>query len=118
MCEYEAQQPFLSCSATRQVIIIKSDNENIGRVILIAISMAEVSSCVSTVNPGERVEKGQEIGHFKLGSSMCLLFEKNCKLDFFKDNYYEFKDGKAQAKLAKPNSALCKASRKDVQPKL
>lgn len=49
---------------------------------------------------------------------MCLLFEKDCKLDFFKDNYYEFKDGKVQAKLAKPNSALCKVSKKDVQPKL
>lgn len=59
LTEFEFQQPFLSCVATRQIIIIKSDNPNIGRVIFIAISMAEVSSCVATVKIGERIEKGQ-----------------------------------------------------------
>ena len=60
------------------MIIIKADNQSIGRLILIAISMAEASTCVSTVSVGERVRKGQEIGHFKLGSSMCWIFKKDC----------------------------------------
>jgi hypothetical protein len=45
----------LSFVATRQVIIIKSDNAMIGTVIMIAILMAEVSTCVSTVYIGERI---------------------------------------------------------------
>jgi hypothetical protein len=37
------------------VIIFNCDNEKIGKLIMIAISMAEVSTCVATVKVGERV---------------------------------------------------------------
>lgn len=49
------QQLFLSCTATRLIMIIESDNKNIGDVIFIPISMAEVSTCNPIVKVGDRV---------------------------------------------------------------
>jgi phosphatidylserine decarboxylase len=38
--------------------------------------MGDVSSCVIEVVPGQRVDKGDEIGYFQYGgSTYCLLFE-------------------------------------------
>lgn len=49
------QQLFLSCTATRLIMIIESDNKSIGDVIFIPISMAEVSTCKPIVKIGDRV---------------------------------------------------------------
>jgi len=68
-------ESFLSAVAARKVLVIQADNEKIGKVAIIYIGMAEVSSCVETVKIGDRVEKGQEIGHFAYGgSSHCMVF--------------------------------------------
>ena len=49
----------------------------------VAVGMSEVSSCDITVEAGQRVEKGDEIGMFHYGgSSHCLLFRDNVNLDF------------------------------------
>lgn len=50
--------------------------------------MAEVSSCVATVKIGDRVLKGQQLGHFAYGgSSHVMVFEKKVKLNFTQNLY-------------------------------
>ena len=76
-------ESFLSAVAARKVVVINSKNKHIGKVAIIYIGMAECSSCVSTVNVGEEVRKGQEIGHFEFGgSSHTMIFEKKANLLF------------------------------------
>jgi phosphatidylserine decarboxylase len=61
---YDNSLPFLSCTATRHVFIIDSNNPNIGKVAIIEIGMVEISSCISIVKEGEIVKKGQKLGRF------------------------------------------------------
>lgn len=83
-------ESFLSAVAARKVIIINCSNPNIGKVGIIYIGMAEVSSCIHTVNVGDNVKKGQEIGYFMFGgSSHAMVFEKKAKLHF-KQKVYSF----------------------------
>lgn len=47
------------------------------------VGMAEVSGCYSFKKSGELVKKGELIGEFRFGgSSHCVIFDKNCVLDF------------------------------------
>jgi phosphatidylserine decarboxylase len=79
-------QPFLTAVATRALIFIEADNPKIGLMCVMPVGMAEVSSCQVTVNVGERVEKGQELGMFHFGGSThCLIFRPGVSLDF---NFY------------------------------
>jgi phosphatidylserine decarboxylase len=81
-------ESFLSAVAARKVVVINAANHHIGKIAIIYIGMAEVSSCVTTVNVGDTVKKGQEIGHFEFGgSSHAIIFEKKAKLKFAKDFY-------------------------------
>lgn len=76
-------QPFLSSVATRSVIFIESDNPKIGLMCFVAIGMAEVSSCEVTVKVGQHINKGDELGMFHFGGSThCLIFQPNVKLEF------------------------------------
>lgn len=51
--------------------------------------MAEASGCIATVNIGQTVKKGQEIGRFEFGgSSHVIVFEKKANLKF-SQNFYE-----------------------------
>ncbi|KAL6163232.1 hypothetical protein ACJQWK_10824 [Exserohilum turcicum] len=48
--------------------------------------MTEVSTCDITVKEGDRVRKGEEIGMFHFGGSThCLIFRKEVKLEGFPD---------------------------------
>jgi phosphatidylserine decarboxylase len=77
-----ASQKFLTAVATRGLIFIEADGP-IGLMCFVAVGMSEVSSCDITVEAGQRVEKGDEIGMFHYGgSSHCLLFRDNVNLDF------------------------------------
>jgi phosphatidylserine decarboxylase len=79
-------QSFLTAVATRALIFIEADNPKIGLMCVMPVGMAEVSSCQVTVNVGERVEKGQELGMFHFGGSThCLIFRPGVSLDF---NFY------------------------------
>ena len=50
---------------------------------LLAVGMAEVSSCQITVYEGQRVRKGDQIGMFHYGGSThCLIFGPDVKLEF------------------------------------
>ena len=76
-------QPFITSVATRGIIFIRADNPAIGMIAMVAVGMAEVSSCEITVVAGQDVKKGDDIGMFHFGGSThCLVFEKGVELDF------------------------------------
>jgi phosphatidylserine decarboxylase len=76
-------QPFLSSVATRAVMFLQSDNPAIGLMCVVAIGMAEVSSCEITVVAGQHVSKGDQIGMFHFGGSThCLVFRPGVNLTF------------------------------------
>eukprot|EP01060_Flectonema_neradi_P002531 TRINITY_DN1158_c1_g1_i1.p1 TRINITY_DN1158_c1_g1~~TRINITY_DN1158_c1_g1_i1.p1 ORF type:complete len:498 (+),score=111.84 TRINITY_DN1158_c1_g1_i1:67-1560(+) len=78
-----SSQPFLSAVATRGIIFLESDNPKIGLMCFIAIGMGEVSSCEITVQAGQKVRKGEELGMFHFGGSThCLLFRDGVDLEF------------------------------------
>ena len=77
-------QGYLSVVAARAVIYIMADNPDIGLVSLVEVGMSEVSSCEITVEEGQVVKKGEEIGMFHFGgSTWCLLFRKGVKVSGF-----------------------------------
>ncbi|GAB0132234.1 hypothetical protein EsDP_00000675 [Epichloe bromicola] len=79
-------QSYLSAMATRGIVIIEADNREIGLVAFVAVGMSEVSTCDVTVREGQHVVKGDETGMFRFGgSSYCLLFRHDLRLDGLPD---------------------------------
>lgn len=77
-------QGYLAAMATRALIFIEADNEDIGLMCVVPIGMVEVSTCEITVREGDRVKKGEELGMFHFGGSThCLLFRKGVLLEGF-----------------------------------
>ncbi|MEX3958645.1 phosphatidylserine decarboxylase family protein [Trinickia sp. EG282A] len=69
-------QGYTTSIATRAVIVIDCDVPEIGEVGCVFIGMAEVSSCIIDVMPGQHVRKGDELGFFQYGgSTYCLVFK-------------------------------------------
>jgi phosphatidylserine decarboxylase len=69
-------QGYITHTATRTLIFIEADGP-IGLMCLIAVGMAEVSSCVTVVKENSKVKKGEQIGYFQFGGSThCLVFRK------------------------------------------
>lgn len=80
---YVNTQPLLTSLSVRHIYIINTGNPSIGRVGIIEIGMGEVSSCISTVNEGDFLEKGQELGRFEFGgSSHAIIFDRRALLKF------------------------------------
>ena len=76
-------QSYITEVATRALIFIEADNSDIGLMCVLAVGMAEVSSCQITVYEGQHVRKGDQIGMFHYGgSSHCLMFRPGVKLEF------------------------------------
>lgn len=76
-------QAYITEVATRAIIFIEADAENIGLMCVLAVGMAEVSTCEMTVYPGRHVDKGEQIGMFHFGGSThCLIFRPGVNLDF------------------------------------
>lgn len=71
---------------TRGVVII--NNENLGRVAILPIGMAAVSSVhVNDELLGKKVKKGDEISHFAFGGSDCvIMFEQRARVSGFPDS--------------------------------
>lgn len=70
-------QGYITQVATRAIIHIEADDPGIGRMVLMPVGMAEISSCVihPHIKPGHKVKKGEEIGFFQYGGSThCLIF--------------------------------------------
>ncbi len=76
-------QGYITEVATRGVMLIQADNPKIGLMAMIAVGMAEVSTCDITVSKGQHVNKGEELGMFHFGGSThCLIFRPGVSLDF------------------------------------
>ena len=59
-----------------KIMLINTNNEKISKIGIIFIGMSEVSSCLSTVQIGQKVKKGDQLGYFMFGgSSHVLIFE-------------------------------------------
>jgi phosphatidylserine decarboxylase len=81
-------QSYLAHVATRAIILIEADDPGIGLVAVVLVGMVEVSSCViaPTVQPGYRIEKGEELGHFQFGgSTYCLVLRPGAVTEFALD---------------------------------
>ncbi|KXX67454.1 phosphatidylserine decarboxylase family protein [Flammeovirga sp. SJP92] len=76
-------QGYISNVATRGIIEIGANNPAIGDMCVIPVGMAECATCDITVNSGDEVKKGDEIGMFHFGGSTHLLvFQKDVNLLF------------------------------------
>jgi phosphatidylserine decarboxylase len=76
-------QKFISSVATRALMFIRADNPGIGLMCVVAIGMAEVSSCEITAKVGSHVNKGDQLGMFHFGGSThCLVFRPGVNLVF------------------------------------
>ncbi|XP_065900321.1 uncharacterized protein [Dysidea avara] len=81
--ETDSSQAYIAEMQTRAIIAIEADNPYIGLMCFIAVGMGEVSSCEITINEGQKVKKGQQIGSFHFGGSThCLLFRPGVKVSF------------------------------------
>lgn len=78
--DYASSFPFLSHVNTRAVFFIEPDNAGIGPIALVLVGLTEVSSCQSTVKDGDRVKRGDELGHFAFGGSTCCVLLDRSKL--------------------------------------
>ncbi|KAI1339439.1 Phophatidylserine decarboxylase-domain-containing protein [Xylariaceae sp. FL0016] len=77
-------QGYLTALATRAIIFIQADNPAIGLMAFIGVGMDEVSTCEITVQQGQHIKKGEQLGMFHFGgSSHCLLFREGVKVDSF-----------------------------------
>jgi len=73
--------PLLSMVSIRQIIIIRIDDGSGRLVAVIEIGMNEVSSCHPTVEEGQHVNKGDQLGYFQYGgSSYAMVFDKKFDL--------------------------------------
>lgn len=76
-------QGFITAVATRTLVFVQADNPLVGLMCFIAVGMAEVSTCEVTVEVGDQVKKGDQLGMFHFGGSThCLVFRPQTKLDF------------------------------------
>ena len=76
-------QAYITEVATRALLFIEADHPDIGLMCVLAVGMAEVSSCQITAYAGQRVRKGDEIGMFHFGGSThCLIFRPGVALEF------------------------------------
>ncbi|MCJ1281633.1 hypothetical protein MMC26_000954 [Xylographa opegraphella] len=80
-------QGYITATATRAILFIEADNPAIGLLAVLAVGMAEVSTCDITVKDGQNVKKGDQIGMFHFGGSThCLLFRKGVKVQAFPES--------------------------------
>jgi phosphatidylserine decarboxylase len=76
-------QAYITEVATRALIFIEADHRDIGLMCVLAVGMAEVSTCEITVYEGQRVTKGEQLGMFHYGGSThCLIFGPQVQLEF------------------------------------
>ncbi len=102
-------QGYIAHTATRALILIEADGP-VGLMSFIAIGMAEVSSCIVTVEENSRVKKGEQIGYFQFGgSSHCLVFRKGVISQFAAQAIPQGPNG-AESRVVKVNSLLAIAA--------
>jgi len=80
----DLSQGYITNVATRAIIFIEADDP-VGLMCIIPVGMAEISSCVidPKIQPGYKIEKGEELGYFQFGGSThCLVFRPGVIKDF------------------------------------
>ena len=76
-------QAYITEVATRALMFIEADHRDVGLMCVLAVGMAEVSSCPITVYEGQHVMKGEHLGMFHYGGSThCLIFRPEVQLKF------------------------------------
>lgn len=79
-------EAWITQSAARAVVYIQSDNPKIGLVAFIGVGMVEISTCIVSVEVGQRVRQGDGIGMFQFGgSSHVLIFGPDTNITFVED---------------------------------
>lgn len=79
----DLSQAYIAEIATRGLIFIEADNPDIGLMCVMAIGMAEVSTCEITAFEGQYVKKGDQLGMFHFGGSThCLFFGPHVDIEF------------------------------------
>lgn len=102
-------QGYIAHLATRALIFIEADEPAIGLCCMAAVGMVEVSSCVVTVQEGQRVNKGDELGYFQFGGSThCLVFRRGVIREFALQAIPQGENG-ANSPVVKVNSLLASA---------
>ncbi|KAI0647105.1 Phophatidylserine decarboxylase-domain-containing protein [Trametes meyenii] len=97
-------QAFITAVAARTIIYIQADGPA-GLVAFIAVGMAEVSTCESTVREGDTIRKGDELGMFHFGGSThCLIFRPEVRVSFSAEAHVEA-DIKLNAPIASVSAA-------------
>ena len=109
-------QGYIAHVATRALIFIEADYSGIGLMCLVAVGMAEVSSCVlvdqegKPLKEGQKVEKGDQLGYFQFGGSThCLVFQPGVISEFAVEAIPQGEHGQAST-VVKVNSLLAIAS--------
>jgi phosphatidylserine decarboxylase len=109
-------QGYIAHVATRALIFIEADYSGIGLMCLVAVGMAEVSSCVlvdqegNSLKEGQKVEKGDQLGYFQFGGSThCLVFRPGVISEFAVEAMPQGEHGQASP-VVKVNSLLAIAS--------
>ncbi|KIK54435.1 hypothetical protein GYMLUDRAFT_177372 [Collybiopsis luxurians FD-317 M1] len=85
-------QGFITQVAARALIFIECDNPAIGLMCFVSVGMAEVSTNEVTVQVGQKVKKGDELGMFHFGGSThCLIFRPGVKVTYIPEYVVEAK---------------------------
>lgn len=66
-------------------VIVPIETEHFGTVVMVAVGAMMVGSTVITVEEGQTVQRGEEVGYFKFGGSTVLLLFENSKFTFDHD---------------------------------
>jgi len=83
--DQDHSEGYITHVQTRALIFIDCADPAIGLVCVMPVGMVEISSCVlnAKVQPGARVEKGQELGFFQFGGSThCVIFRPGVIKEF------------------------------------
>ena len=86
-------QGYITSVAARAVVAIECDDAQFGTVACICVGMADVSSCVIDALPGQRVNKGDELGYFQYGgSTWCLVMQPGVVASFVPEGPFSHKE--------------------------
>ncbi|MBI2241531.1 MAG: phosphatidylserine decarboxylase family protein [Magnetospirillum gryphiswaldense] len=100
-------QGFITSVAARAVMVVDTGDKILGKVAMIFVGMAEISSCVFSVKVGDQLKKGDEIGYFQYGGSThCLIFDASVALDFIPPQPY----GEEDNQIVQLNSPLARVA--------
>ena len=76
-------QGYITQVAARATIFIMADNPDIGILCFVSVGMSEVSSNEITVEKGQHVNKGDQLGMFHFGGSThCIIYRPELQVDF------------------------------------